>query len=305
MERKRTLLKSTIGLGLPVLLLAAACGDDSQTSSTSSAANSSTPGTPAAPDTTGPTSSSSDTAASPPDTAGEAVIDPGDGGNYEPNVDPAAFVATIDNPYLPLSVGSRWVYEGRDEEGTERVEVVVTDKRKQVMGITATVVRDTVHIGGELVEDTYDWFAQDRDGNVWYLGETVKNYENGKLADTDGSWEAGDDGALPGIVMPAQPAEGMAYRQEYYEGEAEDNGEVLALGQQASVPAGKYDNLVQTADTTPLEPDVLEHKYYAEGVGLVLTIDKEAGGREELLSITQIPPAQARRAGESPLGQPY
>ncbi len=287
MERKRTLLKSTIGLGLPVLLLAAACGDDSQTSSTSSAANSSTPGTPAAPDTTGPTSSSSDTAASPPDTAGEAVIDPGDGGNYEPNVDPAAFVATIDNPYLPLSVGSRWVYEGRDE-GTERVEVVVTDKRKQVMGITATVVRDTVHIGGELVEDTYDWFAQDRDGNVWYLGETVKNYENGKLADTDGSWEAGDDGALPGIVMPAQPAEGMAYRQEYYEGEAEDMFEIKTVGGSQDVPAGSFDDVITTTDWNPLDPKVIEEKQYAPGVGLIYET-KVAGG-EGLVELIEFSP---------------
>jgi len=309
MERKRTLLKSTIGLGLPVLLLAAACGDDSQTSSTSSAANSSTPGTsaapgttdptsspvnsntpgtPAAPDTTGPTSSSSDTAASPPDTAGEAVINPGDGGNYEPNVDPAAFVATIDNPYLPLSVGSRWVYEGRDEEGTERVEVVVTDKRKQVMGITATVVRDTVHIGGELVEDTYDWFAQDRDGNVWYLGETVKNYENGKLADTDGSWEAGDDGALPGIVMPAQPAEGMAYRQEYYEGEAEDMFEIKTVGGSQDVPAGSFDDVITTTDWNPLDPKVIEEKQYAPGVGLIYET-KVAGG-EGLVELIEFSP---------------
>ena len=105
--------------------------------------------------------------------------------------------------------------------------------------------------------------------------------------------------------MPAAPEVGMAYRQEYYEGEAEDNGEVLALGQQGSVPAGQYDDLLKTADTTPLEPDVLEHKSSAEGVGLVLTIDQEAGGREELLSLTQLSPAQASLAGAVPLGEPY
>ena len=105
--------------------------------------------------------------------------------------------------------------------------------------------------------------------------------------------------------MPASPEVGTAYRQEYYEGEAEDHGEVLALGEQASVPAGDYHDLLRTADTTPLEPDVLEHKYYARGVGLVLTVDKEAGGREELLSVTQVPSAQARRAGEAQLGEAY
>ena len=105
--------------------------------------------------------------------------------------------------------------------------------------------------------------------------------------------------------MPASPEVGMTYRQEHYDGEAEDRGEVLALGQHAKVPSGDYDGLAQTADTTPLEPDVLEHKYYAKGVGLVLTIDKEGGGREELVSVTQVPPSAARRAGQVPLGEPY
>lgn len=97
----------------------------------------------------------------------------------------------------------------------------------------------------------------------------------------------------------------MTYRQEYYAGEAEDNGEVLDLGQRATVPAGEYDDLVKTADTTPLEPDVLEHKFYAPDVGLVLTVDKEAGGREELLSVTNVSPADARRAGQAQLGETY
>ncbi len=102
---------------------------------------------------------------------------------------------------------------------------------------------------------------------VWYLGEDTAEFENGKVATREGSFEAGVDGAQPGVIMPASPEVGMTYRQEYYQGEAEDNGEVLALGEQASVPAGDYDDLVKTADTTPLEPDVLEHKYYADGVG--------------------------------------
>ena len=169
--------------------------------------------------------------------------------------------------------------------------------RKIANGVTARVVRDTVTLDGEIIEDTLDWYAQDQDGTVWYLGEDTAEFENGKITTREGSFEAGVDGAQAGVIMPASPEVGMAYRQEYYEGEAEDNGEVLALSEQASVPAGDYDDLVKTADTTPLEPDVLEHKYYARGVGLVLTIDKEAGGREELLSVTQVPPAQARRAG--------
>lgn len=264
MERNRTLLKCAIGLVIPILALTAGCGDStSDTTSDTATATSVTDST------SGPSPTSPPGTGTAPGATAKAVIDPGDGGTYEPNVDASQFVASIDNPYLPLSVGSRWVYEGTDEEGTEQVEVVVTRKRKQVMGITATVVRDTVHVDGELVEDTYDWFAQDRDGNVWYLGETVKNYENGRLADTEGSWEAGVDGALPGIVMPATPAEGMAYRQEYWEGEAEDMGEVIAVGGSQDVPAGSFDDVVTTTDWTPLEPEVVEEKQYAPGVGLI------------------------------------
>jgi hypothetical protein len=167
------------------------------------------------------------------------------------------------------------------------------------------VVRDTVTLDGEIIEDTFDWYAQDKNGTVWYLGEDTAEFEDGKITTREGSFEAGADGAKAGVIMPASPKVGMAYRQEYYEGEAEDNGEVLALGQHATVPAGEYDDLVKTADTTPLEPDALEHKYYASGVGLVLTVDKEAGGREELLSVTHLPLAQARRAGQAPLGHRY
>ncbi len=222
-------------------------------------------------------------------------------------LDATDFTADVTNPWFPLEPGTRWTYRETTEDGeVVRVVVTATSVTRQIAnGVTARVVRDTVTLDGDIIEDTLDWYAQDGAGSVWYLGENTAEFEGGKITTRGGSFEAGVDGAQAGVIMPASPTVGMAYRQEYYVGEAEDNGEVLALGQQASLPAGKYDNLVQTADTTPLEPDVLEHKYYAEGVGLVLTIDKEAGGREELLSITQIPPAQARRAGESPLGQPY
>jgi hypothetical protein len=222
-------------------------------------------------------------------------------------LDPAEFTADVTNPWFPLEPGTRLTYRETTEDG-EVVRVVVTATsvtREVANGITARVVRDTVTLDGEIIEDTLDWYAQDAAGTVWYLGEDTAEFEDGRLTTREGSFEAGVDGAEAGVIMPASPQVGMAYRQEYYEGEAEDHGEVLALGQQASVPAGRYDDLVKTADTTPLEPDVLEHKYYAEGVGVVLTVDKEAGGREELLSITQVAPAQAREAGQAPLGQPY
>jgi hypothetical protein len=223
------------------------------------------------------------------------------------NLDPADFTADVTNPWFPLEPGTRWTYRETTEDG-EVVRVVVTATavtRQIANGVTARVVRDTVTLDGEIIEDTLDWYAQDKDGTVWYLGEDTAEFEDGEITTREGSFEAGVDGAQAGVIMPATPDVGMTYRQEYYEGEAEDNGEVLALGQQASVPAGTYDDLLQTADTTPLEPDVLEHKYYASGVGLVLTIDKEAGGREELLTVEQIPAPQARRAGEAPLGKPY
>jgi hypothetical protein len=239
---------------------------------------------------------------------------PSDGGGTdlprsdEPvDLDPADFTADVTNPWFPLDPGTRWTYRETTEDGeTVRVVVTATPVTREIAnGVTARVVRDTVTLDGEVIEDTLDWYAQDEDGTVWYLGENTAEFENGRITTREGSFEAGVDGAQAGVIMPASPEVGMAYRQEYYEGEAEDNGEVLALGQRASVTAGEYVDLVKTADTTPLEPDVLEHKYYARDVGLVLTVDKEAGGREELLSVTQTSAAQARRAGELPLGEPY
>jgi hypothetical protein len=217
------------------------------------------------------------------------VIDPGDGGVYAPELDPADFVDVIDNPYFPLAVGSRWVYEGEaDELGqVEHIEVVVLPERKEVLGISATVVRDTVSVGGVVQEDTYDWYAQDTDGNVWYLGEDVKNYEDGKLVDTDGSFEAGVDGALPGIVMLAHPKVGDAYRQEFYVGEAEDLGEVVSVGGDKTVPAGRYSDVLVTKDWNPLEPEVIEQKTYAPGVGVIFEEHLAGGtGTSALISFT-------------------
>jgi hypothetical protein len=198
-----------------------------------------------------------------------AVVDPGDGGNYVPDIDPSSFVDVIDHPYMPLTPGARWVYTGEAEGETETVEVTVLDERREVMGISATVVRDVVSVDGEIVEDTVDWFAQDGEGNVWYLGEEVKDFANGVMVGTAGSWEAGVDGALPGIVMPAMPKVGEAYRQEFYPGEAEDMFEILSIDSALTVTAGTYQDVLKTEDWNPLEPEVVEHKYYAPGVGLV------------------------------------
>jgi predicted small secreted protein len=207
------------------------------------------------------------------------------------DLDPANFVAEIDNPFWPLTPGNRWVYTETDAEGNEmQVEVIVTSDKKDIGGISATVVRDVVTDAetGDVIEDTFDWYAQDVDGNIWYLGEDTKEYENGEVVSTAGSWEAGVDGALAGVVMPADPQVGLAYRQEYYAGEAEDSGKILSLDEHVEVPFGTFDGCLQTEDTTALEPDVLEHKYYCRDVGPTLVVDIGAGGGgEELVTFQQ------------------
>ena len=157
------------------------------------------------------------------------------------------------------------------------------------MGIEARVVHDVVTEDGQLKEDTFDWYAQDKAGNLWYLGEDTKEYEDGKVSSTKGSWEAGVDGALAGILLPADPEVGMAYRQEYYEGEAEDRAKVVSVDEHADVPYGSFEGVLKTEDTTPLEPNLVEHKYYARDIGPVLAVaaSKDSGGREELISFTK------------------
>ena len=229
-------------------------------------------------------------------------------GSEPVTLDPAEFTAEITNEYWPMEPGSRWTYREIDEDGeTAKVVVTVTGvTRKIANGITARVVRDTVSSDGEVIEDTFDWYAQDADGNIWYLGEDTAEFEDGKVSSREGSFEAGVDGALPGIAMPGSPADGMAYRQEYYKGEAEDNGEVLSIEEMADVPAGHYEDVLLTKDTIALEPDVLEYKLYAPGVGPVLVFGVSGGGgREELLSMTQVSVAAAEKAGTTPLGKPY
>jgi hypothetical protein len=210
-------------------------------------------------------------------------------GSEQVELDPADFTTTIDNPYWPMAPGNHWVYREVDSEGGQkRVEVTVTKETRTIMGIEARVVHDVVTEDGDLVEDTYDWYAQDADGNVWYLGEDTKEYENGKVKSTEGSWEAGVDGAQAGIVMPAAPKVGMKYRQEYYAGEAEDRGEILSLSEKAMVPFDSFEQVLMTKDTTPLDPKILEHKFYARGVGPVLAISLSGGSdREELVGLTR------------------
>jgi hypothetical protein len=211
-------------------------------------------------------------------------------GSERVHLDPADFTTRIDNPYWPMKPGSRWVYRETDSEGArQRVEVTVTRKTKRVAnGIEARVVHDVVTENGAPVEVTDDWYAQDSEGNVWYLGEDTAEYENGKVATTEGSFEAGVDGAQAGVIMPADPQVGQSYRQEFYEGEAEDAAKNLSLDEQVEVPFGHFTGVLETAESNPLEPKVDEHKFFAKGVGPVLALTLSGGSdREELLSYTE------------------
>jgi hypothetical protein len=232
---------------------------------------------------------SGDEPAGQPEPGGATAGEPGapelPQGSEPVTLDPADFVPVIDNPYWPMTPGTTWVYREVDEEGNEqRVEVTVTNETKTILGIKATVVHDVVSVGGEPIEVTDDWYAQDRWGNVWYLGEDTKEYENGEVVSTEGSFEAGVDGAQAGVIMPGDPQVGLAYRQEYYEGEAEDAGKILSLDATAEVPYGSFDGVLETEDVNPLAPDSVENKFYAKGVGPVLTVGVSGGSREELVS---------------------
>ncbi|MEX2649579.1 MAG: hypothetical protein WD673_11255 [Alphaproteobacteria bacterium] len=199
---------------------------------------------------------------------------------YDPPIKPANFVRRVTNPFMPWLPGSVWVYRG----GDEKITVTVTDETKTVLGVKCTVVRDVVEEDGEPIEDTLDYYAQDRAGNVWYFGELSQSFENGELVSLEGSWLAGVDGAKPGIVMLANPKKGVVYRQEFALGDAEDAARVITTLGSAKVPAKTCKkSCVVTGDFTPVEPDVLEHKFYASGVGLVLELDPATGDRTELV----------------------
>jgi hypothetical protein len=200
-------------------------------------------------------------------------------------LDPADFTAAVDNRYWPMAPdgkpGRRWVLRSDDE----RIVVSVTGRKKSVAGIDALVLNDTARDDeGNLVEVTDDWYAQDREGNVWYLGAAAKEYEDGKVVSTDGSWQHGVDGAYAGVVIPADPRPGLKYRQEYYKGEAEDVSTVVRVNARVSVPAGAFGSCLETRDTTALEPDLVERKYYAPGVGPVMAAVTGESGRDELVS---------------------
>jgi len=190
--------------------------------------------------------------------------------NYDPPFNPNIFVSKVTNKYFTLEPGRKFTYQRRTLGGIERTEVIVLKETKTVMGVTTVVVWDRVWLNGKLKEDTRDWYAQDEEGNVWYFGEAVGNYVDGRLASYKGSWEAGVRGAKPGIVMPAKPRVGLTYRQEDARGQAEDMGTIVAVGKQVRVPHGTFDDCVQTRDWSRLERTANEFKYYCAAVSFVV-----------------------------------
>jgi hypothetical protein len=208
-------------------------------------------------------------------------------------IDPGDFSATITNPYFPLSQLGSKIFEGEDtdpESGDTiptRLESTVLPDTIVVGGVTVTVLEEKAYEDGELVEVAYDYFAQHTNGDVYYFGERVDNYEDGELKDHAGQWLHGEDGATAGIYIGANPAVGVTYEQELAPGIAEDKSEVLAIGESVTVPAGTYNDCVRTRDYTPLEPGINETKWHCRGAGLV----KETGADSvnELASIGAAP----------------
>jgi hypothetical protein len=200
---------------------------------------------------------------------------------YEPIL-PTSWAPSVTNPLFPLEPGTLWRYEGETDEGSETVVVEVLSETRRIMGVDATIVRDRVYLEGTLIEDTFDWYAQASDGTVWYLGEDTREMENGQVVSTEGSFEWGQNGALPGVIMWGNPAQhvGEEYRQEYYEGEAEDWGKVIRLNESLSTPSGSFAGCIVTEDWNGLETGSLEHKTYCPEVGFVFEV--HTGGGEEV-----------------------
>lgn len=202
-------------------------------------------------------------------------------------IDPANFVSGVDNPYYPLTPGTTLVYRGVRDGQSQVDRVHITDRTKTIQGVEAMVVLDVARHNGTLLEKTFDWYAQDVDGNVWYLGEDTKEYDaNGHVISTEGSWEAGVHHAEAGIIMLAKPQPPDGYRQEYLAGHAEDQAWVLSRGGSLAVPYGRVQHVLRTMEWTPLEPDVVDQKYYAPGLGIVL--EKAVAGGDEVAKLVAV-----------------
>jgi hypothetical protein len=204
---------------------------------------------------------------------------------YIPIINPGNFVSSVTNPFMPFVPGTKYTYQVQTDEGNEVTEITVTSDTLKIIGVKCIVVIDVLkNDKGDVLENTIDWYAQDTDGNVWYFGEDTKEYVNGKVSSTAGTWKAGINGAQPGIVMPGKPLLGIPYRQEYLFNEAEDMGKIISISETLTVPYGTFNNCIMTEEWSPLEPDVVEHKYYASGIGNIKTIMIKGGNEVAELS---------------------
>ena len=204
---------------------------------------------------------------------------------YQPHIDPAEFQATVDNPYFPLVPGTTMKFVEKDGVLVSDNIVEVTHDTKTILGVKCVVVHDTLTRDGAIQEETFDWYAQAKDGSVWYFGEDTKEFKPGAKPSTEGSWEAGVKGAEPGVIMPAAPKPGAPFRQEYLAGEAEDMGQIAAVGESITVPAGTYTDVVRTTEWSMLESGS-EKKWYAKGIGTVRE-ESTAGEIATLISVTK------------------
>jgi hypothetical protein len=206
-------------------------------------------------------------------------------GRYEPTVDPANFVTRIDNRYFPLEPGTGFHYRGVRGTASQTDDEVVTNRTVRILGITSVAVRDVVSEHGRPVERTFDYYAQDKQGNVWYMGEDSYELQHGRFAKASDSWRSGVNGAKPGIIMPADPRPGDSYRQEYYPPEALDEARVIGIRGPVTVPHGTYANALTTSEFSPLEPQT-EEKYYVAGVGEIL--ERVVKGHREEFRLVRI-----------------
>ncbi len=206
--------------------------------------------------------------------------------DYSPTINPVEFSSTINNPLFNLPVGKLMVYEAKTEDGLERVEIRIRKDTRKIMGVDTVIYNDRVFVDDKLVEETNDYLAQHRDGSVWYFGEAVDNYKDGKFLSHDGGWIAGENGALPGVWIKGKQVVGDSYRMEYLAGEAEDMAEVKETGLTVKVAAGTFTDCVMVYEWTPLEAVSKENKYYCPGIGgQVLSVHLTKKTRIELVKV--------------------
>jgi hypothetical protein len=272
LERPRRSTPTALALALLTAAVAAGCGSSGGQKPAGAHKSSPTPT-----QTTSPSQSPSTSASALAPTRGA----------YSPSISPSNFVATIDNRYFPLKPGTGFHYRGVAEDGKtpQTDDMVVTHATKMILGVKCTVVRDTVRSRGRLLERTFDWYAQDKAGNVWYMGEDAREVHHGRLVRADDSWEGGRRGAKPGIIMPGDPRVGDSYRQEYYPGSALDQARVLGPGGSVTVPAGTYKSTLLTVETSPIDP-ARERKYYVVGLGDIK--EQTVAGNHERIVLVRI-----------------